>query len=178
MHLEAKPPMLGSRQNRSVEGAGVAMRLWQVAHVVAPLTLGGLLYLGARSPSLRMFRWAKGMGLTGVIRQLRSAVADWPLPDVVVFSLPDALWTYSFAVALGYVWAVERDDRERVAWLAIPAVLGPGAELGQLVGVVPGTFDVADLLMCTGAIGLAFAAVSSALKRRELTCNGNFSLES
>ena len=127
-------------------------RAW-LLHAVAPVLAGGLLYGLFRTERLLGWRWAEQAGLDGALRSVRDLGAGWSVPEWVAFSLPDALWCYAFA------WTVCRATatlpvRERVAWLALPVLLGPGAELGQLVGVVPGTFDVLDLVLCVVAVGL------------------------
>jgi hypothetical protein len=121
-----------------------------VPHVLAPLAVGGLLYLGLRSESLLMFRWADALGAGAVVHAWReiAAVASTS-PEWVRLTLPDALWTYALAWTMSRIW---RDARR--AWPAaclVPIAAGPGAELAQWMQWLPGTFDPID-------VGLTLAA--------------------
>src|SRR5687767_4277391 len=81
-----------------------AAKAW--LHVVAPLLAGGGLYLLWRSPQLRMFSWCHELGVAGGLSGVRSAVASVRplLPDTVLFSAPDAAWTYAAVAAMRLVW--------------------------------------------------------------------------
>lgn len=128
-----------------------------VLHVVLPLTVGSVLYLGYRSDTLLVWQWAEVAGLDGVLYALRFAVTAVvaSVPEPVAFTLPDGLWVYAMSFAVSRLWA--RGNRfERAGWLAIPVLLGVGAELGQAIGFVPGTFDPADLVVCVVATGFGF----------------------
>src|SRR5688572_28335442 len=121
-------------------------------HAALPLLCGGLLYIGWRSRDLLFWDWARDLGIASALDRVRDSlgVLGNP-PEWLRFSVPDALWVYALT------WSVARLQREsrpivRIAWLSIPALLGPGAELAQVIHVVPGTFDPIDL----GATALAF----------------------
>lgn len=113
---------------------------------IIAVAVGGLLYLGARPSSLLMFGWAEALGLGGLVEVWRTVAGPFiaAAPDWVCFSLPFALWTYGFTVAL-------RHSR----WVGVAPSLAVGSELGQVVGPVPGTFDIVDLLLLVAAVGLA-----------------------
>jgi hypothetical protein len=135
---------------------GVHTRVSSLAlHAGAPLLAGALLYVGFRAESLLGWRWADALGIGAPARALRELLGSFGhVPDWVRFTAPDALWVY----ALTHVVArVQRGARppERALWLSIAFALGPGAELGQFAGVVPGTFDVFDLITTLSAFGLA-----------------------
>jgi hypothetical protein len=66
------------------------------------------------------------------------------LPEVVVWSLPFALWVFASMRLL-------RGTR----WVGVPLAAAVAAELGQLLGLVPGVFDPIDLLAIVGAGALA-----------------------
>lgn len=125
-------------------------------HVWLPLVVGGLLYLLARPTGIRLFAWLEAAGLgasVGFARDVAYPIAVW-LPAWLRFSLPNALWVYAFAWLLSYVWA-HRPTRESVPWLLVAPGLAIGWEVGQLTGLVPGTFDVLDLAFVLGASVLA-----------------------
>ena len=100
------------------------------------IAIGSLLYIAGRPPTLRLFAWANDLGLDPIVMALRDALAPAVvrLPDAILLSLPFALWVFAFT-------ALIRDRR----WLPVAPGLAIGAELGQALGVVPGTFDPVDL---------------------------------
>jgi hypothetical protein len=53
--------------------------------------------------------------------------------------------------------------REKLWWLAAGGLLAASVEIGQLVRVVPGTFDVFDLVAIV--LGYALAALPSISRR-------------
>ncbi len=125
-------------------------------HALMPLAAGSLVYLLARPPSLRIFGWVEGVGLSdslGRAREVGHSVA-LGLPAWVVFSLPHALWVYAFAWLISALWD-HRATRQSILWLLVAPALGVGWELGQRVGIVPGTFDWLDLVLALGATALA-----------------------
>lgn len=141
-----------------------------LAFCAAPLTLGGLLYLGWRSEGLLFWDWARSAGVESSLGAVRHGLlAAFPTPaEWVRFSLPDALWT--FGLAFGVARATRGAHRvERLAWLSVPVVLGPGAELAQRIGYLPGTFDWLDLGLCTLAVvgGVSLASIPRQEYREE-----------
>lgn len=57
----------------------------------------------------------------------------------------------------------------RRMWVCVGGVLGAGGEIGQAVGIVPGTFDLMDLVLCVMAAVVA-ALVTPLLLRMRHTC--------
>lgn len=125
-------------------------------HVASPIVVGGLMYVLWRSPSLAMFSWFADLGLLGVVERLRSAAE--PLAEVLprwfLHTFPDAAWAYAGTVLFARIWA-GRPGRVRWLWIGAIPVLSLGSEIGQAVGVVPGTFTLLDLFSCTVAVALA-----------------------
>ena len=63
------------------------------------------------------------------------------------FSLPDGLWVYSFTSFMLIVWGL-KFSRHSLFWISIGPLLALGSEMGQAFGVVGGTFDPTDLILC------------------------------
>jgi hypothetical protein len=125
-------------------------------HVAVPVILGAAIYVLFRSPRLRVFQWLDAMGLGTTVPAARvwaRPLAD-RLPEWLLFSAPDGLWVYGLTACLALVWRGE-PGRARWAWLCVGLALGAGGELGQWMGLVPGVFDPADLLLCVAAWGAA-----------------------
>jgi hypothetical protein len=122
-----------------------ALRL--LLHVAIPLALGGFIYLAWRADDLRVFAWARTCGLgpaVAVIRD-RAAHALPMVPRFVRYCASDGLWVYAVTSFMAEVWRCG-ERRPRRLWMAAAPVLALGWELAQLARIVPGTFDLADML--------------------------------
>lgn len=113
---------------------------------ILPLIFGGLIYLTYRSETLSLFTWLDNAGQSNIVEMLRSSkfLQAVKLPDWVKFSLPDALWLFSFNYLILSLWKFEF-NRDSAIWLFISSTIGISSEIGQLTGLVPGTFDPIDL---------------------------------
>jgi hypothetical protein len=118
-------------------------------HIALPLFIGGMTYITWRSDSLLMFSWFEYLGLGEVVSDWRSFAAPIKrsLPDWFIFSLPNGLWTYSFMVAMTVLWGTESSNFKWL-YLFLAPICSVGAEAGQLIGLVPGTFSVEDFGCC------------------------------
>jgi hypothetical protein len=121
-----------------------------IVHVLAPITVGGIIYICWRETNLLMFRWLGAVGLEPLTNNLRSlaAPAQRILPHWFVYSLPDGLWVYALTAFMLLVWRNTDPLPTKMLWCSLGLLLGPGIEIGQLAGVVPGTFDYGDLIVC------------------------------
>jgi len=126
-------------------------------HVVAPVLIGAGIYVSWRSPSLLFFRWFELAGLWPVAEDIRSVLAGIRelLPKIVLFSAPDALWVYALTSVMLIIWHDRTNVRRAWWWVSAALVLTVLTEVGQMMGWVPGTFDVADLLLSIAAAVLA-----------------------
>jgi hypothetical protein len=131
--------------------------LFFIFHVLAPITVGGLIYLRWRNTNLLMFRWFRVLGLETFIDWIRTGAGE--TSGWLAYSLPDGLWVYALTALMILLW---RDARSpmKYLWLSLGVLLGAGSELGQLAGVVPGSFDVIDLLVCLLAAAAALIFTS------------------
>ena len=107
--------------------------------------LGGALYVLFRSRGLLMFALAEKLGLTPLISTSREGVAHVHLPEFVVYSLPAGLWSAAFVVLMDGLFS-QSSLRKRLLWASVIPLVGTVSELMQACGLLPGTFDVADLL--------------------------------
>jgi len=125
-----------------------------LVHVVLPLAIGTLAYAAWRSTDVRIVTWMARIAPRGV-HALHDglALSASRAPATLLGSLPDAAWAWAFGAALSLVW-LGRPWREKAPWLGAGALLALCAEIGQAIGVVPGTFDAVDL----AAIALGFAS--------------------
>lgn len=129
--------------------AGVRRRYLDVGiHVGLPLVLGGIVYLFFRRSSILLDRWVPAMGLAPFVGRIHLIAQHIRLPQWCVYSAPDGLWVYSLTYSLGRTWLFA-SRWQRITWTAVGPFVGIGGELGQLVGIVPGTFDIPDLFCIT-----------------------------
>lgn len=143
-----------------------------VFHVLAPITLGGLIYVRWRNANLLMFQWFRVLGLEGLIGWLRAGAGEasgWTF--WLAYSLPDGLWVYALTALMILLW---RDTRSpgKFVWLSLGLIFGAGSELGQLAGFVPGSFDVIDLIVCLIAVAAALVFTSRKFIVRKFSFQG------
>ncbi|HKP37945.1 MAG TPA: hypothetical protein VJT71_13895 [Pyrinomonadaceae bacterium] len=147
--------------------------LFFIVHVLAPITVGGLIYIRWRDSNLVMFQWFRRLGLDAPIAWLRTGAGPvsegWPF--WLVYSLPDGLWVYALTALMILLWR-DAVSSARFVWLSLGLLLGAGSELGQLAGIVPGSFDVIDLLVCVFAAAAALAFTSRKFNLQKLRFQG------
>jgi hypothetical protein len=123
-------------------------------HVFSPIALGAFIYLTWRTTRLKAFGWFESWGLRDVIVWLRTTFngVDESLPEWVLYALPDGLWCYAATAFFARQWA-DSDTRWAWAWTLLAPALGCGGEVGQAIGIVPGTYDWWDFgLSALGAV--------------------------
>ena len=109
--------------------------------VVLPISVGVAIYVVFRDDNILLLQLLRFLGIKQTFR-LES-------PDsltVILGSLPDGLWVFSYSIWLRLIW------NRITVWMLIPIALAVASEIGQLLTIVPGTFDVYDLF----AYSLAF----------------------
>jgi len=70
------------------------------------------------------------------------------MPEWLVYSLPNGLWAYSFMFFMSFIWG-DVKSMNKTFFIVLVVVLTVGSELGQLLGLVPGTFCLADMFFYT-----------------------------
>ena len=127
-----------------------------------PVIVGGLIYLTYRTDTLIMFGWFRQIGLSDAVDFLRSNqhLQNLTIPSWIKFSLPDALWLFSFNYVLLTLWDFNV-NRQSAFWLFLAPTIGLFSEIGQLIGVVPGTFDFMDLVLLLIATLIPFLLVNN-----------------
>lgn len=120
-------------------------------YVVLPTFVGASVYLLFRTPSLVVFHWVEAIGLHTHLMALRRCLSDVQLPEWLLYSLPDGIWVYAITMWMSIIWHGETPW----PWLSIGVLLAVGAEFGQAIGCVPGTYQHLDVLFYIGAFLLA-----------------------
>jgi hypothetical protein len=111
------------------------------------ICLGGLIYILFRPTNLIMFQWFDEINLTDFFKVLRFNFIPIKnsLPEWFIYSLPDGLWLLSFNLIMVQIW---RNESHFFIWfwtILLP-IIAVTSEIGQLLNIVPGTFDPNDIL--------------------------------
>lgn len=112
------------------------------------LLIGSLIYILFRKSTLKMFFWFETIGIMNLINQIRKNTTLYgnKLPDIFLYSLPDGFWIFSYISLILYLWKNELKT-ENLLWIFMIPLIAILSEIGQLMHIVPGTFDILDLLM-------------------------------
>ena len=115
---------------------------------VLSMFLGGIIYLMWRPPTLLMFSWCRSIGIYGDVLQMRLSWASMKdfLPNWFVFSLPQALWCFSWLCCIHAIWINKSGIHERF-WTAIILVISLLVEIMQLFPWISGVYDSVDLVL-------------------------------
>jgi len=131
------------------------------------LFLGASIYLLLRPTSLLMFHWADKFGLMTTIDLLRFhyRLINSFNPPLIVYSMPFALWVLSYLLITRIVWWGS-PCRLRYMWFWCVPLISVIAEVLQKFEIVPGTFDIIDLitLLIVTTIGLGIK-LTNAVRR-------------
>src|SRR6185369_3307417 len=96
---------------------------------------GATLYIGWGSDDLVVFHWINSVGASGLVVRPHVAMPSWML-----HSLPDGCWVYALTSWMLIIWG------RFVPWVFTGVVIALGSEFGQLIRVVPGTYDSNDVI--------------------------------
>jgi hypothetical protein len=112
---------------------------------VIVLFVGGLIYLGWRGGNLVMFQMIEKCGMSDDLMLFRNISTNYSIYDWVKYSLPDGLWLFSYMFLIDAIWTNYKHPMYNAFLWSLP-IIAILSELFQFAGVVPGTFDVIDLL--------------------------------
>lgn len=75
-------------------------------------------------------------------------IAALPLPDIIVYSLPEGLWVFSITLTSRHLYL--RMGAKRMHAVLVPLLFAGGLEVLQWLHVTNGRFDWLDLLATAG----------------------------
>lgn len=116
------------------------------------LSIGGLIYLGWRSGNLVMFQLLEKWGMSDHLTSIRNIGTSYSLFEWVKYSLPDGLWLFSYMFLIDAIWHNEKKHILYYVFLWSLPIIAIASEILQYVEIVPGTFDIVDLLCYMMAI--------------------------
>lgn len=88
--------------------------------VAMPIFIGATMYLAWRTPTLLLFHWVDRVGLIESVMRLRAWMQPFRgvLPDLLVFSLPNALWAYAVTAFNAELWRSKPASVGKIFWCA------------------------------------------------------------
>jgi len=144
--------------NRSLfSSANYSSRVYLLLSALAFL-LGGFIYILYRPSEHLFFSWFSSLGLDNLFESIRnhSLSTSSRLPDWVVYSLPNCLWAFAYALLITSLWSGNRSWIKYV-WMSSIPVLVVGFEVLQYTGTIRGTFCIQDLVM--GIVGITLGCI-------------------
>jgi hypothetical protein len=122
------------------------------------LLAGGIIYILFRTSEPVFFNWIRAAGFDNWLSFARnSSLSLTPfLPKWVVYSLPNGLWAFSYALLITVIWRGS-NSWLKYFWMASIPILVLGFEILQLAGFIPGTFCIQDIAL--GIAGLTIGII-------------------
>ena len=115
-----------------------------VALSIMFILIGGFIYLFFRPHTLKMFVWLRIINCEQIF-QLKDYNQDLKFIEFLIFSLPNGLWILSFLIIIGLIW--EKYHIFFIIYSSFFAGISILFEFLQKVELIPGTFDIADILV-------------------------------
>lgn len=128
---------------------------------ISSIILGVAIYSFFRKPPLLLTKLYKALYLESTISSIQDYFAQTSLPEWVLYGLPDLLWMFSFTLVILLIWGFKA-NLHSILWIGIVLIIGLLYEILQFPNIVPGVFDVMDLLyITTGALMALFFTIKS-----------------
>lgn len=121
------------------------IRIVEFITAFVALAIGGLIYVLYRSDNLLMFEWFQRIGISNIIRDMRENTETQNLYGWVKNSMPAGLWLLSYLFVIDSIWWREKHTIYYIFIYVLP-FLAICSEFLQFFGIMPGTFDISDLL--------------------------------
>lgn len=115
-----------------------------VALSIMFILIGGFIYLFFRPHTLKMFVWLRIINCEQIF-QLKDYNQDLKFIELLIFSLPNGLWILSFLIIIGLIW--EKYHIFFIIYSSFFTGISILFEFLQKVELIPGTFDIADILV-------------------------------
>lgn len=130
------------------------------------LLLGGLIYILGRSSNLVFFHWLKVAGFGHYFKSMSQNSLHPDLPKWLVFSFPNGLWAFAYALLITGIWFYSR-SRLRYFWMSsIPALI-IGFEVLQYTGLIPGIFSFQDVIFGIAGLLIGITVGIKTIKPKE-----------
>jgi hypothetical protein len=147
-------------------------RRFAVLFLIPVLLLAGVfIYASQRSGDLYLNLWLSKISDGRLFTFLQSI--DGSYPAWVVYSLPDGLWMAALIMLILVIWDFTLNCQSWLC-LGLAIVFGLLMEILQSAGMVPGTFDMFDILcLCLGAVLPVFFTTLMGRKETAIALSAN-----
>lgn len=116
-----------------------------------------------------MFKWFDNLNLADLTNSIREKFIYIDFPYWVKYNLPDFLWVFSFTSLMLIIWD-KRITKENISYIVFPIGVGLFSEIGQLFGIISGTFDLMDILFyALGGLISSLIVINSKSYKNEKT---------
>ena len=113
------------------------MKKWTIFWWI-PIFIGCLIYVLFRTNNL-VYNRIVGNIFTPLVS------LDTLLEKVIVFSVPGGLWAMSYTLL---IFHIKKDKKlTTIIWSIVIPIMGIISEISQFYQLIPGTFDLIDLIM-------------------------------
>lgn len=113
---------------------------------ILALISGGFVYAVFRTDNAFMFNWFGKVGVSGFIYNLRETLGDFSIYYWVKYNLPAALWLLAYLFAIASIWSNYKETTCFKFFIWLMPFMALMTEVLQLMGIIPGTFDISDIL--------------------------------
>ena len=122
------------------------------------LLLGGIIYILFRTSEPAFFNWISAVGLDNWLDFARNSTLTLTplLPDWIVYSLPNGLWAFAYALLITTIWS-DSKSWLKYFWMASIPLLVLGFEILQYPKIIPGTFCIQDIIL--GIAGMTIGII-------------------
>lgn len=128
-------------------------RFMKVIIAIIILFAGGLIYVIFRSDNLLMFSLFHYLGLDGIVIKLREGYGQMIIWDWVRYNMPAGLWLFSYMFIIDSIWNNSNSPAYKCFITTLP-IIAIISEAMQFFHILPGTFDIRDMISYVFAISL------------------------
>jgi hypothetical protein len=119
------------------------IKIFNMLLALFPLFIGGLIYICFRNEDILFFSWMRFLNINySLLRQIE--LKNNIISSYIVFSLPNGLWVLSGLLLLKVF--LENEKRLLAIYSIIFIMVSILYEISQLIDIIPGTFDIADII--------------------------------
>lgn len=109
------------------------------------LLAGAAIYMLFRPRHLVGFVVLDSIGLETWVNNCRQLVPSVQLPEFMIYCLPNGLWSLSYVLLIDEVVQAQRFCTKLI-WASVIPVIGVISEFMQLWGIIPGRYDLGDVI--------------------------------
>lgn len=110
------------------------------------LLAGGFVYSMFRTDNAYMFNWFGAVGIADLIYNMRDTFSQYSVYGWVKYNLPASLWLMAYLFAIAAIWNGHRKSFYFKFFIWLMTFMALMTEVLQFLDVIPGTFDITDVL--------------------------------